>query len=733
LCLTATISGQAISEAKRRPERRQIARLHRAAGSSQAHDRSANSAFVNNLTIGFAIRYRNRGRGNGQMNRKQRRAQEKQQGSATQRLYADALQHHAGGRLSDAEQLYREVLLAKPHHADSIHLLGVIAHQQGRSDSAGELIGKAIAINDNVAVYHSNLGTVLYAQGVLDGAVRCYRRAIDLKPDFPDALGNLGNALRQMGRLDEAVACYRKAVTLRPDSPAAHGNLGKALQERGSLDEAIISYRAAVALNADSSQAHGQLANGLQEQGQLDEAVACYRRALALNSNYPEAHNNLGKTLADQGWLEEAVTHLRMAVDLRPDYYSAYSNWLFIQNYLAYQPHEPLRNMARQFGVMASSHVGHAFTSWYQPLPGQPLRVGLVSSDLCNHPVGYFLESLLCATDPARIEFLAFPSHHREDELTMRIKPYLKAWEPIHALSNASAARLINGRGVQVLLDLAGHSAHNRLPMFAWRPAPVQASWLGYFATTGVAEIDYFIGDPQVLPVAESQHFTETAWLLPEIYYCFTPPAAPVEVSALPALSSGCVTFGCFNNLTKINDAVVFVWARVLHAVTGSRLMLKAKQLSDATVRENTRARFASHGIAQERLLLEAASSRDDYLRAYHQIDIALDPFPYPGGATSLEALWMGLPVLTKRGDRFLSHVGETIAGNAGLADWVAADEDDYVNKATQFAADLAHLSGLRARLRAQVLASPLFDAARFARHFEAAMWGMWERRMAIP
>jgi predicted O-linked N-acetylglucosamine transferase (SPINDLY family) len=621
------------------------------------------------------------------------------------------------------------VLKADPRHADSIHLLGVIAHQTGHSDSAVELIGNAIAINDNVAEYHSNLGAVLCAQGVLDGAVHCCRKAIDLKPDFADALGNLGNALRQLGQLDEAVACYRRAVNCRPASPTLHGDLGRALQERGHLDEAIVCYRKAIALSADSSEAHSNLANGLQEQGRLDEAVACYRRALELNPNYPEAHNNLGKTLADQGRLDEADTHLRRAVELRPDYFSAYSNWLFVQNYLAHQPHELLCNMARQFGVVASSRAKNAFSRWCPPSPDQPLRVGLVSSDLCNHPVGYFLEALLRAVDPARIKFLAFPSHRREDELTLRIKPYLRAWEPIHALSDASAAQLINAHGVQVLLDLAGHSAFNRLPMFAWRPAPVQASWLGYFATTGVAEIDYFIGDPQVLPTTESHHFTETPWLLPEIYYCFSPPAELMAVSSLPALSNASPTFGCFNNLTKMNDAVVAVWARVLNSLPGSKLMLKAKQLCDKTVCANTRARFASHGVTADRLLLEPASSRDEYLRAYNRIDIAFDPFPYPGGATTFEALWMGVPVLTKRGDRFLSHAGETIALNAGLADWIAADEGDYLRKALHFAADLKSLSGLRTQLRAQVLTSPLFDAARFARHFEAAMWGMWERR----
>ena len=389
--------------------------------------------------------------------------------------------------------------------------------------------------------------------------------------------------------------------------------------------------------------------------------------------------------------------------------------------------------LARRFGTLAASRVTRAFDHWREPAPGQPLRVGLVSGDFGNHPVGYFLEGLLRAADPARIAFLAFPSQPDEDELTARIKPLFAAWQPIHALDDAAAARLIHASGVQVLLDLAGHTAHNRLPVFAWRPAPVQAAWLGYFATTGVAEIDYIIGDPQVTPPAEASHFTETVWRLPETYLCFTPPEIAVEVSELPARTSGHFTFGCFNNLNKINDAVVRVWARVLHAVPNSRLLLKAFQLQDATVRDGIRARFAVLGIMDDRLLTEPPSSRAEYLHDYHRVDIALDPFPYPGGTTTCEALWMGVPVLTLRGNRFLSHAGETFARNAGLADWIAADEDEYVTVAARFAARLESLAGLRARLRDQVLASPLFDAPRFARHFEAALWEMWDRGVGKP
>jgi protein O-GlcNAc transferase len=278
-----------------------------------------------------------------------------------------------------------------------------------------------------------------------------------------------------------------------------------------------------------------------------------------------------------------------------------------------------------------------------------------------------------------------------------------------------------------VLLDLSGHTAKNRLPMFAWKPAPVQVSWLGYFASTGVAEMDYVIGDAHIAPARDECHFSESICRLPDSYLCFTPPNVAVEPGPLPALGNTQVTFGCFNKLTKMNNAVVALWARVLLAVPHSRLFLKTTQLKDAAICEVTRQEFAAHGIATDRLILEGSSPRAELLAAYQRVDIALDPFPYPGGTTSVEALWMGVPVLTKRGDRFLSHMGESILHNAGLADWIADDDDDYVAKAVAHTADLSRLAALRAGLRQQVLASPLFEAKQFARNFEAAMWGMWQ------
>jgi protein O-GlcNAc transferase len=370
------------------------------------------------------------------------------------------------------------------------------------------------------------------------------------------------------------------------------------------------------------------------------------------------------------------------------------------------------------------------FSSWQCAAKPDRLRVGLVSGDLRIHSVGHFLEGVLSHIDPARIELIAYPTNPYEDELTARIRPFFSAWKPLVGLSDGDAARLIHSDGVHILLDVSGFTAHNRLPVFAWKPAPVQVTWLGLPSTTGIKEMDYVLGDLLAIPAENEHHFTEAVWRMPDSYLCFSAPAYSIEVAPLPALSTGYVTFGSFNNLTKMNDAVVALWARILLSVPNSRLYLKTAQLSNADMCEHILRRFGSYGITAERLLLGGKfGSIADHLSEYNKVDVALDTFPYPGVTTSIEALWMGVPVLTLQGDRFLSLTAKSVAHHAGLPDWVAIDKDDYVAKAISFTTDLERLSALRAGLRQQVLASPLFDAPRFARNLEDALWGMWQAR----
>jgi predicted O-linked N-acetylglucosamine transferase (SPINDLY family) len=423
--------------------------------------------------------------------------------------------------------------------------------------------------------------------------------------------------------------------------------------------------------------------------------------------------------------------YLHRAITLDPDLTEAYSNLLFSHNYLADQPANVMLAEARRFGDKVE-RLARPFTSWnVDTSPKHPLRVGFVSGDLCRHPVGYFVESVLAALAhgaSGRLELVAYSTKHANDEISQRIKSCCAIWRLAVGGSDEALARQIRDDRIDILIDLSGHTAHGRLPVFAWKPAPVQVSWLGYFATTGVATIDYFLADPWTLPVAEEAYFTEKVWRLPETRLCFTAPDVAVDVSALPALSNGYLTLGCFNNLSKMNDAVVQLWARILHAVPGSRLFLKSQQVAELSLRKEIYARFAQHGVDADRLILEDYGPRADYLAAYQRVDFALDPFPYPGGTTTVEALWMGVPVLTLAGEHFLSRQGVGLLMNVGLPHWVATDLEDYVAKAVSHANELGALAALRAGLRQQALASPIFDAPRFATHFEEALRGMWNK-----
>ena len=632
------------------------------------------------------------------------------------------------GRLAEAEASLRRALSIKPDYADAHNNLGITLKDQGRLTEAEASLRRALSIKPDYAEAHNNLGNTLKDQGRLAEAEASLRRALSIKPDYADAHSNLGITLKDQGRLAEAEASLRQALSIKANSAEAHSNLGITLKDQGRLAEAEASLRRALSIKPDYADAHSNLGATLWEQGRLAEAEASYRRALSIKPDYAEAHSNLGNTLKDQGRLAEAEASYRRALSIKPDYAEAHSNLLFSLNYISGHHVSHCLEEASGYGRMAAKKVGVRFSAWQCAPQPEHLRIGFVSGDLHNHPVGFFLKSVLAQIDSSRIELIAYPTDHKVDELTVRIKPHFSAWKSLVGLSDKAAAGLIHADGIHVLLDCSGHTGKNRLPVFAWKPAPVQASWLGYFATTGVAEMDYLLGDPYVTPAGEESHFTETVWRLPETYLCFTPPDVPLEVGPLPALSSNSITFGSFNNLAKMNAAVVTLWAKVLQAVPHSRLFLKTNQLNDPGVRDATHQRFAACGITPDRLVLEGASPRAKVLEAYNRVDVILSPFPYPGGTTSAEGLWMGVPVITRRGDCFLPHVGESIAHNAGLADWIAESDDDYVAKAILHTADLGRLAALRNTLRGQVLASPLFNAPRFARHLEAALWGMWER-----
>ena len=555
------------------------------------------------------------------------------------------------------------------------------------------------------------------------------RVLLEQYPDSGFAWKLLGVALLMQGKA--ALPAFQKSAELLPDDAEAHYNLGVALKNLGLFDDAVTSYRHAIKIKPDYFEAHSNLGNTLKQLDLFSDAVACYRRALKFKPDSAEVHYNLGNTLIDLGQLGDAEICFRRAIAIQPDFSDAHSNLLLSLNYTGNYSASDCLAQARQFGHMVARKVESQFTTWLCATNPKRLRVGLVSGDLREHSVGHFLENLLTHIDPTIIELIAYPTQQLEDALTARIKPHFAAWKPLFSLNDKAASQLIHADGVHVLIDLAGHTRHNRLQLFAWKPAPVQSTWLGYFATTGMTEMDYIIGDKWMLPDEESHHFVEKSWRLSGAHSCLTPPQEDIEVEKLPALQNQFITFGSLNNPAKMNARVVACWARILSKIPNSRLYLNARTLRDDAHIKSIIKRFSAHGISENRLILESTTGRAAALNSYNRIDIALDPFPYPGGTTSYEALWMGVPILTMQGSNYISHLGESIMHNAGLADWVAMDVDDYVAKAVFHTDDLNRLANLRAGLRQRVLASPLFDAQRFARSFEEALWRMWQKYQA--
>lgn len=606
----------------------------------------------------------------------------------------------AQGLLVEAAECYRQAVMLAPGFAAAHLNLGFVRKELNQPEAAKQHLEEAIRINPKLEDAHYLLGLLAEECGDIEAAIAQYGQAIELKPDFELACRDLCRVLFRSGQIENARRTIGMGLAMNPNNADFHFYEGNLYLHDKALAKAVASYQKALSLSPGNAAVLNNMGKALLEQGQVDEAVECYRQALQLDAG-------------------------DLAVE-------AASCLLFASAYRVESTPEQYMNEARRYGRLVAEKA-IPYTSWpcSQGAP-QALRVGMVSGDFLNHPVGYFLEDILKHVDLGKMQLIAFPTITEEDALTARIKPVFSGWHCLAGLSDEAAAARIRAEGIHVLIDLAGHTSHNRLPVFAWRPAPVQVSWLGYFASTGVPGMDYLLADKSSVPESDKPHFTETIWYLPDTRLCFSPPeiSARTAVSPLPARRNGFITYGTFQNLAKLNNRVLAVWARVLQAVPTARLRVQCKQMQAPAMMEALKARMAQAGIATGRVTIAGPCSRDDYLASHAQVDAILDTFPYPGGTTTCEALWMGVPTLTMTGDTLLSRQGASMLACIGLADWIAVDEADYVAKAMAFAADIDGLAMLRQGLRQKVLATTLFDAPRFAINLENALHGMWQRHL---
>jgi predicted O-linked N-acetylglucosamine transferase (SPINDLY family) len=632
---------------------------------------------------------------------------------------------HRSGRLAEAEAGYRRLLAGHLDHPGAWHYLALLLWQSGRRDAALEAARSCIDADPAAPKPRLNLGVMLLDCGLPAEAAEHFLAARSVAPTVAQAAFGLGLAASALRRPEEAVERFREAITLAPDYAEAHYNLGCALKEAGDTAAAEDALRRAVALKPDYAEAFNNLANLLDGRAKPAEAEALVRQALGIREAFPEGWNTLGNTLEAQARLPEAEQAYRRAVTLRADYQEAWSNLLFTLNYQEDKDPVAVAAAHREWGKGMERHEPLPFPN--PPEPRRRLRIGYVSPDFRTHSVAYFIAPVLAAHDRAAVEVFAYSCRGGGDATTRRLRDAADHWRDISGLDDAAAAESVRADGIDVLVDLAGHTASNRLPLFARRPAPVQVTWIGYPNTTGLAAIGWRLCDSVTDPPGPTDDVAaERLVRLPGCFLCYQPPSPSPQPQMRPA---GCpVTFGSFNKLAKVTPGTIAAWATILARVPGSRLLVKSKQLDEPATRERLAAALAAHGIAADRLDLRGwIADRDGHLGAYGLVDIGLDTFPYNGTTTTCEAMWMGVPVVTWAGNRHAARVGASLLGTVGLTELVAADVAGYVEAAVALAADEARRQVLRSSLRQRLAGSPLCDAATFTRGVELALRIAWQ------
>jgi protein O-GlcNAc transferase len=558
-------------------------------------------------------------------------------------------------------------------------------------------------------------------------ALALYERALAAAPRDADMLFTFGSLALRLGDAARAATHLRQATKRSPRLPTYHLQLGNALLALGRLDDAATAVRHALELAPDLAEAHCNLGCILVRQGDAAAAIPHLERAALLEPRLAMAHQNLGSAQFRQGRISDACGSFRHAIAADPSLAEAYAGLGMCLHFLPDVGFGLIAETARRWSQLLPRPAQIAACT-NSAVPDRRLRIGYVSADFRFHAVAHFLENVFAAHDRSAIDLICYSNTRDEDATTARFKSMVDCWRSIVALDDEAAAALIRADRIDILIDLSGHTEGERLAIFARKPAPIQCTWLGYYATTGLPEIDYMIADRFVVPAEHETLYSEKPYRLPDSYLCFTPPGLPVAVDELPALRNGFITFGSCNNVLKLNRRVIDLWSQLLRAMPQARLLLRHSFLSVAPVREEIARQFADCGVAAERLDLRPGTDRAGLLATYNDIDIALDPFPYGGGTTTAEALWMGVPVVSLRGDRFCGRVSESMLATVGLPGLVAADTAAYIATANALATDLPNLAALRSRLRTMVVGSPLCDADRFTRNLEAAYRAMWRR-----
>jgi predicted O-linked N-acetylglucosamine transferase (SPINDLY family) len=685
---------------------------------------------------------------------------------SSQRAFAAAVDCHRAGKLAEAERLYRRVPARDPNYASALFLLGSIALQRGRTGAAADLFRRTIAVDPSSAVAYANLGECYRRSGRTDDALHNFLRALRLRPDLAEPVFNLGLLLQDQGETDGAVACFERALELKPDAAQVRDRLAQARASRndggkggegppggppvgvfsakvlasvaatlslsGQHEAVAVLCRKALDIDPQCADALNNLGVVLLEQLRFDDAVASLQRSVAADPLHAEAHCNLGNAWARSGRPDEALVAYRRSLELSPGP-AIHSNILYMLPFHpGYEPKAILaeaRDWDRQHGApLAQRIVAHA----NDRNPDRRLRIGYLSPDFRAHCQTFYTVPLFRHHDHAQFEIIAYANVVHPDAFTQRVRGHTDLWRNIAEMTDDQVVGCMREDRIDILVDLTMHMDQNRMPIFACKPAPLQVCWLAYPGTTGLSTMDYRVTDPHIDPPGgDVSVYSERCIWLPDAFWCYDPlvarlpqPSQP-PVGPLPAQPSGRITFGCLNNFAKVQPDVLALWARVMHEVDGSRLVMLAPE---GEPRRRAHAVLESHGVDAGRVSFVGLRPHAQYLASYAEIDVCLDTFPYNGHTTSLDALWMGVPVVTLVGKTVVGRAGLCQAMNLGLKELVATTPEEYVGIAVALCANPERLGELRAALRARLESSPLMDGARFARNMEAAYRRIWRR-----
>jgi protein O-GlcNAc transferase len=651
-------------------------------------------------------------------------------------LLEKGLAAQRAGQLDNAAAIYRQMLDRWPNQPDASYLLGLIAQKRGQHAEAIRLFRQAVAANPKLGRAHLQLGFSLVSLGHREDASAAFQAAITSQPDLAEAHHQLGNTLRALKRLPEALASLKEATRRSPSDAVFWLSRGIACMEAARMDEAAESFQRAVKLNSALPEAHEILGQALMALQRTDEARAQLTEALRLRPHYAEAHHDLGRLCVEEGLLTEAVGHYRNALKVKPAP-DTQTNLLYILNYLPEtRPEQHFEEHRRWSEWFERPLRGDWRPYANDPAVNRRLRIGYVSPDLRDHPVACFIEPILRAHHREHFEVICYANVRVPDAMTHRLQAHAGQWRNIYGVDPGQAAQQIRQDEIDILVDLAGHTTDNGLLIFARKPAPIQATWIGYPNTTGLEAMDYRITDSISDPPGQTEQWhTERLIRLPQTFSCYRAPEESPAVGPLAALGNGYVTFGSFNNFRKISDPTIALWGRLLGELPTARLLIKSQGLGNVAVARCLLDRFARAGVAPERIeLLGAGFTKEQHMALYHRVDICLDPFPYNGTTTTCDALWMGVPVVTLTGRTHVARVGTSLVSHLGFPHWAAATPEEYVARCRELAGNLPALAHVRFNLREQMRASPLCDAARFIVHLESAyrsIWQHWSERQA--